>query len=484
MKIILPEVKSHLQFVRVFFLIIFLTAAFCQSVLGQDKIELKRADELSGKVIEGQNVREANGNVEFAQGNVKVFCNSAIQYIDGNRVDLKGDVRIYQDTLSLFTSSATYFGDDRRATCEGGVTLKDPNATIRSDKGIYFFNDSKAIFTGDVIIINPKYRITSGELTYMRNTEDSFARGNVIVTTDSATIRAASIDFYKSAGRTFALGSVRIESDSTIITSDTAVNYSKQRKSEAWGNVKIVSLTNNSIFYGNNIDNFEIENYTILRGNARMMDIEKDSDTLFIYCDTMEAYRRIPDYYVAKNNVEVIRDKFYSKCGLGIYFKVIETVSLSKQPVVWQENLQMTGDSIFAELPNNQLQTIYVKKLPAGNSTFSFVLSKNNDVYFRDRYDQISGNDISIKFISDKIKLIDVDKNSSSIYYVYEDDKANGVNKVEGENMEIHFDTNEKVSRINVKNNPKGEYVPEILLSSVNLKLPGFTLREDKPVRK
>ncbi len=450
----------------------------------QDKIELKNANELSGKVIDGQNVREANGNVEFVQGNVKVYCNSATQYIEANRVELRGSVKIYQDTLTLLTSKATYFGDDKRAICEGGVTLKDPNATIRANGGTYSFNDGKAIFKGDVIIINPGYKITSDELTYLRNTEDSFAKENVIVTTDSSVIKADNIDFYKTQGKTFATGDVSIESDSTIITSDTATNYSKEKKSVASGKVKIVSLNNNTVAEGNSMENYENTNFTILRGNAVLIQIEENKDTLIIYCDTMEAYRNKPDYYVAKNNVEIIRSEFLSKCKLGIYYKEKETISLSGEPIVWQEKLQLTGDSIYAELPGNKLQTIYVKKTTASGSTTSFVISQNEDEYFKDRYDQISGNDITLKFLDDKINLIEVKDNSQSLYFLYDQNKANGLNKVEGNDIYIYFDENKKVSKIKVDIDPKGEFVPEQIINTTGLTLPGFDLREDKPVKR
>ncbi len=465
-----------------FFKILLLLFAYIQTVNSQDKIELKNAGELSGRVIDGQNVREAIGNVEFVQGNVKVYCNSALQYLDANRVELRGNVRLYQDTLTLQTSEATYFGDDKKAICTGGVTLKDPNAVLRADNGIYSFDDGKAIFTGDVIIVNPEYRITSSELTYFRGNEDSFARGNVIVTTDSAVIKADNIDFYKMQGKTFAAGNVRIESDSTVIISDTATNYSKEKKSYASGNVSIESLNNNTVIFGNSIENYENENYTILMGNARLMQVEENGDTLHIYSDTMQAYRSKPDYYIAKSNVEIIRNEFLSRCRYGIYYKEDETISLSGQPIVWQENIQMTGDSIYAELPNNKLQTIYVKKLPLENSVNSFVISENKDLYFKDRYDQISGTDVTIKFKEDKINSIEVTKNSNSIYFVYEDNKANGMNKIEGEEIYIYFDEKEKPSKIKVDKDPKGEYVPEQLLGTTSLTLPGFDLREDKPV--
>lgn len=460
----------------------------------QDKIELKNANELSGKVIDGQNVREANGNVEFVQGNVRVFCNSATQYTDANRVELRGNVRIIQDTLTLLTSKATYFGDDKRAICEGGVTLKDPNATLRADNGVYTFSDSKAIFKGDVIIINPEYRITSNELTYLRNTEDSFAKGNVIVTTDSAVIKADNIDFFKRAGKTYAVGNVNIESDSTVITSDTATNFSNEKKSIASGNVRINSLNNSTNIYGNYLENYESTNYTLLIGDAMLVQIDKSNDgdtlsstdTLNIYCDTMEAFRSEPEKYIAKGKVEVIRGEFLSKCGLGIYYKDIETISLDKQPIIWQDNIQMTGDSIYAELPGKKLQTIYVRKKDSVEvQNVSFIIAQNKDEFFSDRYDQMSGDDITIRFEDDNINNIEVRKNSNSLYFLFDESgKANGINKVEGTDLTVYFGEDEKVEKIKVEGDPVGEYSPEQLLGSAGLTLPGFNLREDKPSKR
>jgi lipopolysaccharide assembly outer membrane protein LptD (OstA) len=451
----------------------------------QDKIDLKNADELSGKTIDGQDVREADGNVEFSQGNVRVFCNSATQYLKSNRVELRGNVKIYQDTLTLLTSKANYFGDEKKAICEGGVTLKDPNATLRADNGVYSFSETKAVFKGDVIIINPGYRITSDELTYFRNSQNSLARGNVIIKTDSAEIKADNVDFYRNEGKSFAFGNVRIESDSTIITSDTSTNYSLEKKSVASGKVKIENLSNNLLIYGNRLENYERENVTFVYGNSKLIQSEKDKDTLYIYCDSMEANRNKPEYFLAKGNVEIIRKDFLSKCGKAVYFRDEETVSLSRNPVVWQDRLQMTGDSVFAELSENKLTNIFVRKLSSANdSKTSFVISFNGDENFKDRYDQISGSDITLKFLNDKINLIEVEGNSNSIYFLYEKNKANGLNKIEGEKIFLYFDEEEKISRIKVDTDPKGEFVPESLLNTVNLTLAGFNLREDKPFRK
>jgi hypothetical protein len=58
------------------------------------------------------------------------------------------------------------------------------------------------------------------------------------------------------------------------------------------------------------------------------------------------------------------------------------------------------------------------------------------------------------------------------------------LNKVEGNDLYIYFDEEEKVSKIRVDTDPVGEFVPEVILNTASLTLPGFNLRDDKPVKR
>lgn len=465
-------------------LIVFLIFS-CTKIFAQEKVELIHADSLSGSTENGVTVRIASGNVQFKQGNITVYCNSATQYIDQNKVELRGNVKMYQDTLSLFTSRGIYYGNDKRATGENGVTLKDPNATLRANSGVYYFNEAKAEFHGDVIIVNPEYKITSSHLTYLRNTEDSFAKGNVVVTTDSAVVTAENIDFYKRQFKTFAYEKVVINSDSTIIYSDTLTHYSDKKESYAAGNVKVESINNNTVLFGNALENYELKNYTKLSGKSKLVQIDKKTpDTLYIYSSFMEAFRTKPEYYIATDSVDVIRTNFYAKCGRGIYFKDSAKVALEKEPIVWQDKMQITGDSIYAELPGNKLQSIFVRKLNIPNTKPSFMISQG-DSLFIDRYDQIRSRDISVYISDDKADSIRAMGNASSVYFIYEEKKANGVNNSEGENIYIYFDkTENNVSKIRIEKSVKGAYSPETETGKASLMLPGFSPRSDKPVRR
>ena len=68
----------------------------------------------------------------------------------------------------------------------------------------------------------------------------------------------------------------------------------------------------------------------------------------------MKAFRNKPEYYVALSNTEIIRNNFLSKCQTGIYYRDSSKVSLSGNPIIWQDRIQMTGDSVYADFPGKK----------------------------------------------------------------------------------------------------------------------------------
>jgi hypothetical protein len=236
-------------------------------------------------------------------------------------------------------------------------------------------------------------------------------------------------------------------------------------------------------------ENYDRTKYSFVKGNAKLTQVENEKDTLFIFSDVLETFRTVPERYKAKENVEIVRGTFLAKADTAVFAKTkdanVEEMSLFPRPIIWQDNLQLTADSVYAQIVNRKLSMIYAKKLEGyPTSKNSFLLTANRDTFFVERYDQITGRDIKIKFENDTIKNVNVYKNSSSIYYVYDDLKANGVNIVDGENMYITFDNSQKVSKIRIEKNSKGQYVPEAKITTVQTRLPGFILRTDKPKRK
>lgn len=446
----------------------------------QDKITINHADSLVGKVIDGEQVREAVGNVSLTHNNINITCSRVIQYFNQNKAELFGNVKVIQDTLSIFAPQGTYYGNESKVVCPAGATLTDPKTTLKANYGVYLFSQDLANFRGNVRITdNRSYTITSDELDYYRSVQKSYSRGNVKITTDSSVIYSDNLVYEKLIGISTATGNVKIESDSTIITSGKATYYELEKKSIAEENVKINFLTENAVVYGNYAENYEKRNYSLVKGSSRLIKIEEKSgstDTTFIYSDKMEAFRNLPEHYIATDSVRTIRNDFLSVSNIGFYFRDISgnggTISLARDPVVWKENLQVTGDSIFAYF-TKEIDDIYINKT-------AFALQQST--LAEDRFDQISGLFMHIKFIENQVNFIQVDTNAASIYFIYDGSYPNGANRSAGNIIKLYF-TEKKVDKVNIYGKPEGVYFPENLVNINELRLLGFRIRTNKPER-
>lgn len=459
------------------FLLVFLSAISCFS---QDKITLNHADSLIGKVINNEQVREAIGNVSLVHNGMQITCNKVVQFFDQNKAELFGNVRVIKDTLTIEAPAGTYYGNEGKVICPSGATLNDSKVTLKANYGIYYFVSDLANFKGNVKIYDSRsYTIFSDELLYYRQVNKSVATGNVKIETDSTIIYSDTLVYEKLIGIAKANSNVKIESDSTIITSSKATYYELEKKSIAEDNVIINFPYRHLTISGNYGENYERTNYSFVKGYSELVKIDyKDTkaDTMFIYSNKMEAFRNMPEYYIATDSVKVIRKDFLSSSGAGYYFKTDEksgVISIAKNPVVWKEDMQITGDSIYAFHKEN---IEYIKVLKN-----SFSIKFHTD--FPDRYDRMSGVNMHLNFRDNEINDIRVDTNASSIYYIFENAKPNGVNSSEGEYIHIFFNDG-KVLKINLTGSPKGVYTPEVLLKPDNLFLPGFKIRSEKPIRR
>ncbi|MFI5144980.1 MAG: OstA-like protein [Ignavibacteria bacterium] len=465
------------QVLAVFLLIVFSTASF-----SQDKIQINYADSLIGRTVNGEQVREAIGNVALTHNNVKIYCNRVLQYFDQNKADLFGNVKVLKDTMSIYAPRGTYYGTESKVICPDGATLNDTKTTVKANYGIYFFTTDLASFKGDVKIYDNKtYTMTSDALDYYRGTNKSYAKGNVKIVTDSATIYSDSLIYEKMMGIATGIQNVKIETPSSVIYSDRLVYYENEKKSIADDHVKIIFLNDNATIYGDHGENFERKHYAFVKGKTHLVQYEKkknspEVDTLLIYSEKMEAFRVQPEYYIARDSVKVIRSDFLSNSQVGYYFKDISgtggVISLSVNPVVWKDSLQITGDSIYAYY-KDELDRIYVNKE-------AFALQPNDK--FPDRFDQISGVFMLMKFIENQLDYIRVDTNAASIYFVYEETEASGVNRATGQIITLFF-KDKQVEKVKIVGSPKGTYYPENMIKLNDLRLLGFKIRTDKPKR-
>lgn len=421
-------------------------------------------DSLIGKVIDGESIREVSGNVILTQGNVKITCRKAIQYLSRNDAELIGDVVAKQDTLTIETERGFYYGNLRKTSSNSGVILNDKKVILTADAGEYYFDENKAVFQSNVKLYDTTSTLTSQKLIYLRNEDRAIATDNVKIIDSVNTIFADTIDHFRKKQITFASGSVVIKNNE-----------------------------NNSMVFGEHLEDYRESKYTIIDKLPMLVQVDTSKstdslgfesitiDTLIISCKVMEVYREPLQKFIATDSVKIIRGLFASNNDLTIYFKDDEKIITQKisdehkQPVLWYDNSQLTGDSITIYISDKKIRELDVD----GNA---FMLSQNKN--FNQRFDQSSAASIKMFFEDNKIQRAEFFGNVYSIYYLYEEEQPNGLMKANSRDAVIIFNENE-VSEVKLYGNPGSEYYPEqqVLGNEKSFQLPKFIFIDERPDR-
>ncbi len=440
--------------VLLFFLLIF-------SLLEAQEIkvvQLINSDSLVGTTINNERVRILFGNVQLLHEDIQIFCDKGIQYLESNKAELEGNIKIIQGKQILTTKKGFYFGNTKTAFGTKGITLYDGNVTLKADSGEYFFNEKKALFKGKVTLFDDTTELKSNQLTYFTDEEHAIAIGNVQVT--------------------------QFENK---IFSDTLNYYRKKRFSIARGNVVAFNTKDNLKIYSDYLENNQNTKYSFVRGKPVLIQIDTTSenriDTLIIVAEKMESFRDTSDIFYAIDSVQIWRNEFSAKCDYAIYNKYEGKIFTSKikdeQPLFWYNENLAYGDSVEIFVEENRIRK--------ANLYFnSFLISK--DTLIENRFNQMNGNFIQLRFESDTIanknnlKEVFIVGNALSIYYLYDENEPNGLNKSSSDSSLIIIEEN-RVTEVKLFGSPEGEYHPEekIIGKEKEFLLSGFKWIEERP---
>lgn len=386
----------------------------------KELIVLKNADVFTGRNVNGEDIREFAGNVHLVHGNVKVWCDRAVQHLSRNEVELTGRVKVIRDTVTLTARKGVYYGDSKMAVCEDGVRLETKHVVLLADYGTYFTEEKKAWFHSRVRVIDSTTTIFSDELTYLE----------------------------------------------------------KERKSIAIRNVRITNAGNNMQIFGDYLEHYDETRFSKVTGQPWLMQIDTSSkgeiDTLAVKSVVMESYDDSTKRLVATDSVAMARGHLAVRCGWAKYLTKNEIIELRREPVVWYEDNQATGDSIVLRLTHNKLQMALIL-----GRAFALSLS---DSAFPARYNQLTGRKIQMEFAEDKLRSMAVDRNAISLYYLYDGREPNGCNRTSGDAITMTF-LHGKIDMIRIIKGIEGTYYPENMVAKREsvYNLDGFILRHDRP---
>ncbi len=484
-------------------LLFIITPLLAQQKEGNEPIEFVHANYLYSTKKLGRDVQILKGQVIVSHKQTTIYCDSA--FIDRKANEMKGfgDVRVIkinqQDTVLLYCDSLRYNANEEVAYFNGNVRMIKDTTRLFTSELKYDFREDKAYYDKWGKIITRTDTLTSLHGYYMPSQKALVFSKNVILRSQKYNIFTDSLYHDIDKEVSFFFGKTHIVGDSVdLFCTRGSFDHRRQKaniRSGAQINFKEQQISAKNIDYDRNSGN------VMARGNVRIVDTvqkytltgkigkmnektkhfliahdavltqyrEKDtfwlrSDTIYSYMDTVReeqdtfVYRKVLAYH----HVKGFQRGLQVKADSAVYSMLDSTLFLYGSPVLWSDSIQITGD--FMELLT--LNGDPYKLVVIGNA---FIVEHTLD----DRFNQIKGKNIEIKFKKRELREVEVQQEAQAIYFLFQDSVLMGVNKMTCDTIRI-FIREKKVRSILAIGSPKGSIIPPSQLTEEDTKLNGF----------
>lgn len=174
-------------------------------------------------------------------------------------------------------------------------------------------------------------------------------------------------------------------------------------------------------------------------------------------------------YFEAYRNVRIFSDSLQSVCDSMFYSFKDSVFRLYKDPVVWAQKSQITGDTILLFTKNKKAD-----KVEAFEN--SFLVNRLED----DVYNQIKSARMDGWFIDGNIDSVRAKAYAECIYYIQDEDSAyTGINQSQCDIIDIYFE-NKELDKVVFRSAVTGTLWPIKQKSPQEMQLPGFRWLEER----
>ncbi|HOF99025.1 MAG TPA: OstA-like protein [Paludibacteraceae bacterium] len=441
-------------------------------------------------------IQVLKGNVQFRHENALMYCDSAYFYKATNSLDAFGNVRMVQgDTLFVYGNVLYYDGFTKLARLRKNVRLenrktvlttdsmnydritnlayyytggkiKDEVNTLTSVWGQYSPATDQALFKDKVKLVNKNYTMDADTLKYNTKTNIANIVGPTHILYKNETDIYSTRGWYNtSTERSMLLDrSLVIHKDGKTLTGDSIFYDKKQKYAEAFQRVILTDTVQKTTLTGNFVSYNENTEFGMANDSALLVEWSTQ-DSLFLHADTLftfkdSVYNAARAYY----NVRFFRNDLQGVCDSLYYSARDSVVRMYKEPVLWAEDFQITGDSISGYIKNKKID--HIRVLPS-----AIAIQQFDSIHFN----QISGKEIVAYLDSNQLKRVHVNGNAETIYYPLDEKDSTliGLNKTQSSYVVVYF-KDKKVDRIVLTNASNGIMYPLNQLSGGDIYLKNY----------
>jgi lipopolysaccharide export system protein LptA len=465
------------------------------------EVEIMNADYLKMKEMGGNKFTYLVGNVALKQDEILMWCDSAILDKLTNSVDAFGRVHIQQDTVDSYSNYLKYEGNKKFARLQGNARLsnKDMNlytdelfydvkskvsyyltlgkvvkdsTVITSKKGYFYKSTEEVYFNDSVVILDPNYNLTSDTLKYNTTTKVSTFFGNTVIINKDSRIECNN-GWYDSERdvSSFGLNTVVINPPQRLV--GDSLYYERFRGyGKAIGNFVWVDSSMETEIHGRYGEFIDSQQY-IMATEKPLLIYKMDKDSLFLVADTLKSMNKSAEdtikFFYAYHKVRMFMKDMQGVCDSLFYSFEDSTFRMYYDPVIWSDNIQISGDTAFLHTKNRKADKFEIYKS-------GFIVSPSGKKYF----DQIKGVDIFGYFEENEMRKVDVIGNAESLYFGKDEkDKYVGNNKALSVNISIYF-KEKKIDKIVFIKKPEAVFTPMKMLTKEQYYLKDFNWQIDR----
>lgn len=420
---------------------------------------------------------KAMGNVVINQGDTIVQTSKYADYDAQKKIATSwGNVVLKDDVMTLQTDTLKFDRETQQLYYKSGGTITDATNVLKSRIGDYYLRTKKFQAFANVEVTNKDSKVVSNHLDYYTNTGIADLLGPSTITSKQNSIYTEKGHHNSKTNISHFLKNSKIFYNDRTIEGDSLYYNKNIEFASATGNIIVVDTINKSIIKGGYAEYFKLKDSVfIIKKAVAISIIEKDS--VFIHGDKLMVTGKVEDRIVrAFNRVKLFKSDLQAKCDSLITFEKTGLTKLLRNPVMWTQGNQITGDTIY--LISNP-KTEQLDSLKIFNN--AFMVQKDSA-----GYSQLKGKFMYGKFKSNALKTLDVVGNSEVIFYVRNDlQELVGITKMKSsKNIFITMENNE-IETIDFIEKPEGKTYPPSKLPENEKILKGFIWREnERPLNK
>jgi len=480
-----------------------------------------KATNTSGKLIEFLSAETYNikkqdsmdflvlvGHVKVKQGTTFLYGDSIIVNATKNTLEGYGKVHINDaDSIHTYADYLNYDGNTKKAKLRKQVKLTDGIGTLTTDsldydvavkigvykkggklvrnktvlkstEGVYYGITRDVIFRNKVSLIDPDNSIFTDTLEY--NTYSQLA--NFIspskIISGSRLIKTKNGNYNIGTRKGYLYERSSIDDSSYFFIADEMAIDDSLGLGEFRGNALYKSKDSLSFdLIANNIKTNRAKDILLATELPTLM-IKQPKDTLYISADTLysgrltDLKRFVPrvrskepvlkdsslnKYFEAFHHVKIYSDSLQGVTDSLFYSLADSTIRLHQRPILWVNQNQISGDTIYMHLNNKKAEQLRV---------ISNALAIN-PVDSTDYFNQLKGNTMIVDFIDGKLHQMQTKGNAENIYFATDDEgKFIGVNQSNAQIITIDFNNDEPIkivfiNQLNGKMTPLNEIPKE-----------------------